>query len=286
MANEKRLFAYCDILGFKEMIKTKESDISAILKKFINNYPLKMNRGDYEIIYFSDTIIFYTKTTGYCQQLFWDMIYIAQVFVIEMLQNEIPIRGVVNYGELSVDIEKESKIKMFWGQGLIDAYDAEKEEKIIGLFILPDALSGFKSTHGLVECYPKRFHVKYDGRFFINLFPRIAQLREAYSLRNAIYDTDPQILDEIAAYYFLKGSLNKHPGEIADKYKNTLTLADAFLGYRLAEMHDIYSRLDDYYEIYHTLHEDETERISRVFAYRKQNPPNIQDKKFSGYEYL
>jgi hypothetical protein len=229
MENENRLFAYIDILGFKELVKTKESDISAILKKFINSYPLRMNKYDFEMIYFSDTVIFYTKTPGFNQQLFWDMAYIAQVFVVEMLQNEIPVRGVITYGELNIDIEEESKIKMFWGQGLIDAYEAETTENIIGLFILPEALIGFESIHGLEECYPGRFHVKYDGRVLINLFPRLAGIpKYEDDILHYIYE-DPEILNEIKAYYVLEKLKDRHTGKIADKYKNALKLAEKFI---------------------------------------------------------
>jgi hypothetical protein len=255
--SENRLFAYIDILGFKELVKTK-SNMFAILKKFINNYPLQMNCIDFETIYFSDTIIFYDKTPGFSQQLFFDMTYIAQVFVIEMLRNKIPVRGVITYGELNIDIEEKSKIKMFWGQGMIDAYEAESTESIIGLFILPEALSEFKSIAWLEDCYPEIYHVKYDDRVLINLFPRITQVGEAYTLRDGIYGSDPQILDEIKAYFFLKESVNKFTGKIADKYKNTLRLADKFLGERLlTEMQDIYNKFDEYISEYQDLHDED-----------------------------
>lgn len=257
--SEDRLLAYFDILGFKELVKTKELNISAKLKRFVNSSSLKINT-EFETIYFSDTILFYTKTPGFSQDQFQDMTYIAQVFVIEMLQYKIPVRGVITYGEFNIDEEEKSKTKMFWGQGFIDVYEAESTENIIGLFMLPEAFYGhsFSQIKSEEECSPKKYHVKYDGRILVNLFPRIAKVGEAYTLRDVIYISDSQILEEIVAYFFLKESVNKFTGKIANKYKNAIRLADNFIGDRLlTEMQGIYNNFDEYIPMYQELHGQE-----------------------------
>ena len=256
--SENRLFAYIDILGFKEMVKNgKDNRVRDKLKRFVGNNSTSINT-DFETINFSDTIIFYAKQVGFDQQLFDEMTHITQMFVIEMLEYEIPLLGVITYGELNIEVEEKSKIKMFWGQGFIDAYDAEKTENIIGLFILPQALKEYKSISVLEDCYPEKYYVKYDDRVLINLFPCIAKVGEAFTLRDFIDDDDPQILEEIKAYFFLKESVNKFTGKIRDKYKNTLRLADKFLGERLlTEMQEIYNNIDEYIPEYQDLHNED-----------------------------
>ncbi len=235
--SEKRIFAYIDILGFKEMVKTQNSGKAHdVLKNFVYNDSLKMNT-DFEIINFSDTIIFYTKQAGFSQQLFDDIIYISRMFVIEMLQQKIPVRGVINYGELNIDIDSKSKTKMYWGQGLIDAYEAEKTENLIGLFVLPEAIRIDGSIQTLQELYPSRYHVKYDNRVLVNLFQRIADIpKDDFDLGYYI-DEDPDILTEVRAHLFLEKSKDKYSGKKADKYRNALRLAEKFIYHDIRKLY-------------------------------------------------
>lgn len=235
--SEDRIFAYIDILGFKKMVENKKSnEIHSILKKFICNESLKMNT-DLEMINFSDTIVFYTKSTGFDQQLFDDIVAIARMFVIEMLQHEIPVRGVITYGEFYIDIAENSKHKMFWGRGLIDAYEAEPTENIIGLFVLPEALIGYRCIESLSEVFPAQYYVKYDNRVLVNLFQRIAGIpKDAYDIDYYIHE-DPDILSEVKAHLFLENSIDKHSGKIADKYRNTLKLAEKFIYHDIRELY-------------------------------------------------
>ena len=254
---ENRIFAYIDILGFKKLVKKKGNDeIHATLKKFIESDNAKMN-DFFEMISFSDTILVYAKETGFRTEFFDDITYFAPKLVIEMLQHGIPVRGVITYGELNIDMAENSNHKMFWGQGMIDAYDAESTENIIGIFVLPEALCGFRSIQELEKCFPSKYHVKYDDRVLINLFQRIAEVGEAYSLRDAIKDFDPQVLDEIVAYFHLKQMASEKTGKVADKYRNTFKLLDIFISHRLEEMQHIYNCFYEYEHIYRELHDGE-----------------------------
>ncbi len=254
--DENRLFAYLDILGFKDMIKTRKLSVPTILKKFVSNLTLRRMNPDFDVIYFSDTILFYSKITGCNGTLHDDIITLSRLFIIEMLRQKIPVRGVITYGEFNVDIESSSHIKLFWGQALIDAHEAESTEDIIGLFILPEAFPGRTSAQisAYMDCHPEDYYVKYNDRVIVNLFSKIAAVTEAETLDEAIRCSDPGVLDEIIAYYFLEKPRKKRRDQIERKYQNTLKLAHRFIGHRLEEMKKIYDNLNEYMPIYQRLH--------------------------------
>ena len=249
MNSNHRLFAYIDILGFKKMVSCKRSgEIYEILTKFVDSHSVKINRADFNLIAFSDTIIFYCKRVGYSDPLFNDLLYIAKQITIEMLNHRIPVRGVINHGEFNVVELECSANKLFWGQGMIDAYEAEPTENIVGLFILPTAHK--ITTEAQKELYKQKYYYKYDGRLLVNLFTD-AIPGYGYTLEEDILFTgNIGALEAIKAYHFLvMESINdNNDNKTKDKYANSYRLANQLLGIDIyCQMGEIYEKIS-YYE--------------------------------------
>lgn len=230
----KRLIAFIDILGFKKLCEKKSAnEIKSILALFTDTaeWTEKINR-DFGIIAFSDTVIIYQIEMGMDSTRWSDLIFFVRNIFITMLRHGYPLRCVINFGEFYVDRSNESTRELFWGKALIDAYEAEKTENIVGIFILPQAvcIGEEKPIKNLELAYPDEFHVKFDDRVFVNLFVRLCRIPEYYSIKNAAEDFDPEVQAEINAYFKLKGMMGEQsPGKDKEKYTNSLKLAELFL---------------------------------------------------------
>ncbi len=125
----ERFVAFFDIMGFKDLVlKTKHQDIVNLLENLsevrttlekANNAELttrKFTSGETKSFTFSDSIIFFSKsnTEADAHKITLDCLYLIKV----ALEKQIPIKGALSYGEITVD----HKNSIYFGQPIIDAY--------------------------------------------------------------------------------------------------------------------------------------------------------------------
>ncbi|QBG46006.1 hypothetical protein EGM51_00730 [Verrucomicrobia bacterium S94] len=115
---KKRFFAFIDILGFERLCQTEPDKVSRILKKFVSSQShfFQGEQSDYGMIYFSDTIIIYYKHHSQDQLYLMDVCHIAHKLTIDMLSMDVPVRGVINYGELNIEPNNQTGMELFWGR--------------------------------------------------------------------------------------------------------------------------------------------------------------------------
>ncbi len=257
--SEGRLIAFFDILGFKNLVKSRNPfRVAETLSTFIRTATeTKKWNSDFGLISFSDTIVLYTKPFGRQRGLCEDLIALSRELMIQMLRQEIFIRGVLHYGEFFCDHVLGTDFEMYYGKALVEAHEAESTENIVGLFMLPEAaLCLFDKSPSVQllcdDCYKKEYWVQYTERVFINLFQSILNVWEGEPLHDAIESSDSGILLEIQAYFKLREELEKKIKEgasskIIAKYRNALRIFDHFLdGWNTSE----YSRLEEMKRIY------------------------------------
>jgi hypothetical protein len=138
-----RYVAFFDILGFKSWIEQKGSlEVFNYVKGYLDmmikssmpgatvnsdmSVNLEVQNVDY--IYFSDTIVYYTKDDTY--ESFESLVRVASEFVNVFISGvSYMVRGAIAHGEFYVDSETNSYI----GQALIDAYQLEESIDWLGL---------------------------------------------------------------------------------------------------------------------------------------------------------
>lgn len=130
-----RFVAYFDIMGFKELVarNTHEKVIEKlkILKdhlkeleeinhdKILKSY--KAHTSETKSITFSDSIIFFSKGNSFADAM--KVIIDSILLLVVAFDNQIPIKGVLSYGKITVNFED----SLFFGQPIIDAYLLEQE---------------------------------------------------------------------------------------------------------------------------------------------------------------
>ena len=210
----KRYFAYIDILGFKKLCQAKNPQIqpSEVLYNFVSSSWInkEYDNSDFGILYFSDTIILYYKHEAIDHIYLRDICALARGIVNSMLCKGIPIRGVVNYGELN--IQNYRGVETFWGKGLIESHKAESTQNIVGLFALPNSFEGYQGMLHHFSCngslMETDFYVDECKEIYINLFPYLSSL-DQYNLDMRDYDRT-LCSGELKAYSFLKSQASNN----------------------------------------------------------------------------
>jgi hypothetical protein len=142
--------AYLDIMGFKDRVfREKHEDVKKMLdslrpaietiekearKRLEDQIKLKDNgkKGDTDPssvfpVSFSDSIILFSNNDSddSADRIIVDTAYIFS----EAIEHEIPMKGSIAFGEMTVDIER----SLFFGKPLIDSYELHKELQIYGI---------------------------------------------------------------------------------------------------------------------------------------------------------
>lgn len=127
-----RFVVFLDIMGFKDMVTRKSHDeIYKLLDGFsimsdeIKDKPFL--KKDIYISTFSDSIVIFSKD-GNVKTLFNFLFVVNKIFA-DAISREIPLKGSVAYGEISVNKSK----SIFFGQPIIDAYLLQEEVYYYGV---------------------------------------------------------------------------------------------------------------------------------------------------------
>ncbi|HRG01527.1 MAG TPA: hypothetical protein PKZ75_10445 [Bacteroidia bacterium] len=124
-----RFVAFFDIMGFKDLVlKSKHDEIVILLNKLsaareelhdFNSVIVDSNSikgGETKSFTFSDSIIFFSKGNNKhdASKIILDCVYLLKI----ALENNIPIKGALSYGEVTVDL----KNSIYFGKPIIDAF--------------------------------------------------------------------------------------------------------------------------------------------------------------------
>lgn len=141
---EGRYLLYLDILGFSDLLKSQSPEtIYAKIDTMLQTTTSwrKVNK-DFDVLYFSDTIIFYQISKGWGSWAFSDVYAIGSMIWTALAAEGIPTRGAIAFGEFNVQADSSGKHNIFFGEALIEAYESEKAEENknwIGINICPTA---------------------------------------------------------------------------------------------------------------------------------------------------
>lgn len=143
ISGKNKYLLYLDILGFSEYVKKQGTEaIYNIVKELLSYIKIWTEANtNFEVIYFSDSFIFYQKEAQFIDTAFIDIIGIAQDIFIFFLSREIPVRGAITFGEFFVEQNDDSKHQIYYGKALVEAHKAEQRENWIGITIEKSAIS-------------------------------------------------------------------------------------------------------------------------------------------------
>lgn len=153
-------FGYLDILGFKDIVKQNSFDqLKGIVRDFtvkcaesidqsrsIGTEKVKMGSNIHARIV-SDSIYLWTENDDRLKQ-FDDLLHIVNAMLASGFQQDIPLRGVVTFGELFIgDIKIPEDIPLdfsfdngsVYGKALVEAYELESQMDWSGAILTPKA---------------------------------------------------------------------------------------------------------------------------------------------------
>lgn len=121
---------YIDILGYSDIIKSKNEEDIACLRNFIISLqpeylPLshlfdECDKNSFHIKYFSDNIFIFYQSVNFSLSVFIGMCYLANYIQSKGISNGYLTRGSLSFGEV------EYNRKILFGESIIDITDEEK----------------------------------------------------------------------------------------------------------------------------------------------------------------
>ena len=173
---KNRLLLYVDILGFRE--KVKDADAAASVYQTIDtclraSAKAIENAEGFGTIYFSDTILFYSRDGGFSHERFKKLCDVATDVFNQLLANHVPISGAITFGPFYIRKKRDSDgqpiegadPRLYFGQPLIEAYDAAKLEKWLGIIVCPSVTERFNPDY--IDTMGRAFWQKRrDGKHF------------------------------------------------------------------------------------------------------------------------
>ena len=137
MRYTKRWFAYFDLLGFAQLVRTSEiRSVLPIYERVLETIKEKANpkkSTGLNFSWFSDTFIIFTK--GSSLEEFGIIERAARLFFQKLILHHIPVRGAISYGDLYTQQEK----SIFLGEALMDAYEYGEKQNWLNFVITPTA---------------------------------------------------------------------------------------------------------------------------------------------------
>jgi hypothetical protein len=132
---KNRWFCYLDLLGFKDLVRTKNSGhvielYDEVIGKLKAGADAKKSFG-ISYSWFSDTFILFSKNDSL--QDFTLLEQAGRLFFQRLILAEIPVRGALSHGELYSNLER----NIFIGEALIEAYEYGEKQNWLGFVLTP-----------------------------------------------------------------------------------------------------------------------------------------------------
>ncbi len=243
-----RYLLYLDILGFKDIVRTRSPRAVYDVVNHVLQVCARREKliGDFRTLCFSDTIVFYQKPVGWAEWAFLDIYSIGGMIWSALAAAHIPARGAISFGEFTVEVDSGGRHEIFFGNGLIDAYETENADgnrEWVGLTISPSAWQAVECmVPRLIDCFASEKRWRRVGNVLrLNPFMMLSSGYTDYQIGEidcplATWNA-PEFPNDVKAYHFIsEQSQNQRlPEEVRLKYVFTLSVLSDLLGRDCAE---------------------------------------------------
>lgn len=211
-----RWVSYLDLLGFTELVQTKNwiyifSHYTQAVECFIKDRGFEPS---VEKTWFSDTFLLYSPDNT--ASSFASIATTTQWFIYFLISSGIPVRGAMSCGNFYADKEN----NVFFGQSLIEAYNYGENQDWIGFVLSPTAVNqmaavGLPANERRDYAYWKIPYKKNDGTLTESL--------PAYIIGDSVkINGKNPCLNKLQK---MKGSLTDNG--LIRKYENTISFIEA-----------------------------------------------------------
>ena len=140
----KRWFAYFDLLGFANLVRTHKIEhvlplYAEVLATITQKAESRRSKG-ISYTWFSDTFIIFTR--GSSEKEFSLIEQVSRLFFQKLILSQIPVRGALTVGLLYTQQQK----NIFLGEALIDAYEYGEKQDWLGFLLTPSAYQHLEGT--------------------------------------------------------------------------------------------------------------------------------------------
>jgi hypothetical protein len=157
---------YFDILGFRETVASRPLDqLEALFEDVVIPTTKTSVRKEVHSLCFSDTVIFWVKENAFegetqearAFHAIESLVATADVVVPVFLANQVPVRGIITYGDFRAIDTSSDKHQAFFGQALVNAYLKERDDNWIGVRV--DSLATNRTEPAALSTFERLGHL-------------------------------------------------------------------------------------------------------------------------------
>lgn len=206
---QKRLVAFLDIMGFKDMVARHFNEIErqlTSLSKFISQI-ISEHQG-YQYMIFSDSIIIYASAE--IEDVFHNFLSKVARIIEKSIELGLPIKGAIAFGDCSVCMDDKPFV---FGQPIIDAYVLEENVVLYGV-VLHNSVEEFAMSECINSQLVFDYRVPLKGgcssHYILNWFGNNQDGNESnlLAIRKTVSDSPRRYIDNTKACMdFLKNKI-------------------------------------------------------------------------------
>lgn len=234
MTLEERFVFFADILGFSELVRARgQEEVFKTIQACLDESRGWVDGQNFARLYFSDTLVIYSREPGFEQTVWDDFLAIASRMFVALAARKIPTRSTLAFGPFMVQRDERGEHDIFFGTALVEAAKAEKDTPFIGTVLCPSFVQRHSAAY-LAHLQETRFLWQMeDGRYYVNPLRHLQhwpdpEWIDSYALefptrlRSSPEDTY-LLQQEVLALDFLHTQARaRHPEKVLEKYRRTL----------------------------------------------------------------
>jgi hypothetical protein len=146
LSSDGRFVLLLDLLGFSSMVEHDPLDVVCkrvedVLLAECETWASGRPGADFDMIYFSDTVLLFTRREGRHKEWYDDLRFIGSRICCRLLSERIPVRGAMAHGSFTV--RATGRHQVFAGRALVEAHHREKNLALLGFSVSPPLYQRF-----------------------------------------------------------------------------------------------------------------------------------------------
>jgi len=223
---------FLDLLGFRDIVQTQPPwKVYKLINTALNACnAIRLLDSSLGMVHFSDSFVIYGSTAGYDDYFLKRLIVLTGSVTTGLLARNMPVRGSIAFGDLTVHKDYNGMFDVFFGKALLEALDAEKRDDWIGVTICPSAWkpASDKDPPWLPKMQEqRRLIVREDGMVALNPVPNL--ICQFWQKQDRNYRGE--LVSDIQAYRFLKkeSEVDDRDKRVTSKYRATMDFLHTIL---------------------------------------------------------
>jgi hypothetical protein len=203
LSSDGRFVLLIDLLGFSEMVERDPLDlvckrVEDVLLDECERWASARPTADFGMIYFSDTVLLYSRREGRYKEWYDDLGFIGSTVCSRLLSERIPVRGSMAHGSFTV--RSSGRHQVFAGRALVEAHRREQSLGLLGFSVSPPIYRHFfqnEERASFSRDWGEGIELA-DGSLHVNFLTEFQGMRKYEVLSDLQYRWEQRSVEDLA----------------------------------------------------------------------------------------